>query len=112
MPSIFQSITGGDQLETFVRFRVDGDDLSSDRNVWNSYTQYYQSTLKDKGICYIQGKEMPISFLSPYKIRNAGDRAKLISSNDSTNFTYRGRFENVEEALSIGFDTTQKHIAH
>lgn len=51
---------------------------------------------------------MPVSLLSPYKIRNAGDRAKLISSNDSTNFTFRGRFDNAEEALSIGYETTQK----
>ena len=108
IPPIFQSITGGDQLEAFVRFQVGGDILSLDSKIWDSYTQYYQSTLGNKGICYIQGEEMPISYLSPYKIRNAGDRAKLISSNDSTNFTYRGRFENVEEALSIGFDTTQK----
>ena len=107
-PPIFQSIQTGDQFETFVRFRVEGDDLSSNPEVWNSYTRYYLSTQKKTGICYVQGKEMPVSFLSSYKIRNAGDRAKLISSNDSTNFTYRGRFHNAEEALSIGYDTTQK----
>lgn len=107
-PPIFQSITGGDQSEAFVRFQVDGDALSSDPAVWNSYTQYYLSTLANMGICYIQGKKMPVSLLSPYKIRNAGDRAKLISSNDSTNFTFRGRFDSAEEALSIGYETTQK----
>ena len=51
---------------------------------------------------------MLLSQLSPYKIRNPGDRAKLISSNDGTNFTYRGRFNDAEEALSIGYETTQK----
>lgn len=108
MPPIFQSIPSGDQTETFVRFQVAGDALSSDPKVWDSYTRYYLSTLKHAGICYVQGKEMPVSLLSPYKIRNAGDRAKLISSNDSVNFTFRGRFENAEEALSIGYETTQK----
>lgn len=107
-PPIFQSITGGDQSEAFVRFQVNGDALSSDSAVWDSYTQYYLSTLTNMGICYIQGTRMPVSSLSPYKIRNAGDRAKLISSNDSTNFTFRGRFDNAEEALSIGYETTQK----
>lgn len=107
-PPIFQSITGGDQSEAFVRFQVNGDALSSDSAVWDSYTQYYLSTLTNMGICYIQGTRMPVSLLSPYKIRNAGDRAKLISSNDSTNFTFRGRFDNAEEALSIGYETTQK----
>ncbi len=107
-PPIFKSITGGDQLETFVRFSVDGNDLSFNPVIWNSFTQYYLSTLKNTGICYTQGREMPISLLSPYKIRNTGDRARLISSNDSINFTYRGRFKNAEEALSIGYETTQK----
>ena len=107
-PPVFGSIQGGDQFEAFVRFQVDGSPLSTDPAVWNSYTQYYLSTLKDVGVCYVQGREMPVSLLSPYKIRNAGDRAKLISSNDSVNFTFRGRFDNAEEALSIGYDTTQK----
>ena len=107
-PPIFQSVIGGDQFESFVRFQVNGTLLSSDPEVWDSYTQYYRSTLKNMGICYVQGKEMPVSFLNPSKIRNAGDRAKLISSNDNTNFTYRGRFENAREALSVGYETTQK----
>ena len=107
-PPIFQSIPGGDQTEAFIRFRVDGNALSSDPAVWDSYTRYYLSTLHKAGICYIQGEEMPVSRLSPYKIRNAGDRAKLISSNDGTNFTYRGRFTCAEEAFSIGYETTQK----
>lgn len=88
MPPIFQSVTGGDQSEAFVRFQVGGDDLSADPAVWDCYTRYYLSTLENTGVCYVQGREMPVSLLSPYKIRNAGDRAKLISSNDSTNFTF------------------------
>lgn len=107
-PPIFTSVTGGDQTEAFVRFRVEGDALAEDPDVWDSYTRYYQSTLQSVGVCYVQGKEMPLSLLSPYKIRNAGDRAKLISSNDKTNFTFRGRFDTAEEALSIGYETTQK----
>lgn len=107
-PPIFSSIISGDQFEAFIRFQVGENALSSDPTVWDSYTQYYLSTLQNTGVCYIQGKEMPVSLLSPYKIRNAGDRAKLISSNDDTNFTYRGRFNNATEALSIGYDITQK----
>ena len=76
--------------------------------VWNSFIQYYLSILKREGFCYVQGRKMLLSQLSPYKIRNPGDRAKLISSNDGTNFTYRGRFNDAEEALSIGYETTQK----
>lgn len=107
-PQIFQTITEGNQTEVFVRFRVDGKALSNDTMVWNSFIQYYLSILTRKGFCYVQGKKMLLSQLSPYKLRNPGDRAKLVSSNDSTNFTYRGRFNNAEEALSIGYETTQK----
>src|SRR5699024_8086101 len=61
------------------------------------------------GVCYVTGREMPLSQLSPYKIRNSGDRAKLISSNDSANFTFRGeRFSDAGQALRIGYETTQK----
>ena len=107
-PSIFQAVTGGDPFEAFVRFRVEGVCLSEDRAVWDSYTRYYLSTLKTVDVCYVQGKRVPVSLLNPYKIRHAGDRAKLISSNDSVNFTFRGRFDKPEEALSIGYETTQK----
>ena len=44
----------------------------------------------------------------PKKIRNEGDGAKLISSNDSQNFTYRGRFVSKEEAFAVGNETSQK----
>ena len=50
-----------------------------------------------------------IHFLSSFKkIRNEGDGAKLISSNDSQNFTYRGRFVSKEEAFAVGNETSQK----
>ena len=50
-----------------------------------------------------------IHFLSSFKkIRNEGDGAKLISSNNSQNFTYRGRFVSKEEAFAVGNETSQK----
>ena len=107
-PPIFQAVTGGDPFEAFVRFCTEGVCLSEERTVWDSYTRYYLSTLKKQDICYIQGKRVPVSLLNPYKIRNAGDRAKLISSNDHDGFTFRGRFDQPEEALSIGYEATQK----
>jgi CRISPR-associated protein Csd1 len=107
-PPIFQSVTGGQQAEAFVRFAVDGVDLSRDTTVWESFIHYYLSCLQTEDTCYVQGTKMKTSMLSPYKIRNAGDRAKLISSNDSANFTYRGRFSTPQQAFSIGYETTQK----
>lgn len=41
-------------------------------------------------------------------MRNDGDKAKLISSNDTSGFTFRGRFEDANQACGVGFDVTQK----
>lgn len=107
-PKVVASLANGDQTESVVRFRVDNIDLSRSEEVRSSFIQFFLSKLDKIGYCTVQGKFMPVSSSNPYKIRNAGDRAKLISSNDSTNFTYRGRFYNAEQALSIGYETTQK----
>ena len=47
-------------------------------------------------------------YFNSKKIRNEGDGAKLISANDSQNFTYRGRFTSKEEAFAVGNETSQK----
>jgi len=60
------------------------------------------------GLSYLNGDETQIAYLHPKKIRNEGDGAKLISANDETNFTFRGRFANKEEAFSIGYEDSQK----
>ncbi len=98
-----------DETECFVRWRVNGAALHDDWDVWQSWSDYYTSGFSSRGICYVTGREMPLSQLSPYKIRHAGDRSKLISSNDAINFTFRGeRFADAGQALRIGYDTTQK----
>lgn len=107
-PPILDTLAGSDQTESFVRFRVDNVDLSRDTTVRESFIRFYETQLKDIDYCTVQGIKMPVSTLSPYKIRNPGDRAKLISSNDNTNYTYRGRFADAAQALSIGYETTQK----
>ncbi|WP_455501048.1 type I-C CRISPR-associated protein Cas8c/Csd1 [Gemmiger sp.] len=107
-PKVLETLAGDDQTESFVRFRVDGDDLSRDIDVRESFIQYYEAAQKRVDYCTVQGCQMALSTLSPYKIRNPGDRAKLISGNDSTNFTYRGRFIDTTQALSVGYETTQK----
>ncbi len=45
----------------------------------------------------------------PSKIRNSGDKAKLISGNDESGFTYRGRFASKRsQAVSVGYVVSQK----
>ncbi len=98
-----------DETECFVRWRVGSTALHEDEQTKRSWIGYYTSKFSDVGTCLVTGRKMPLSQLSPGKIRNAGDKAKLISSNDSTNFTFRGeRFDNSKQALHIGYETTHK----
>lgn len=102
-----------DQAAAFVRFRVDiPGELESavwkDAEVQKSYIDYYISKQDAEDICYATGRRMACSDKHPGKIRNTGDKAKLISSNDSHGFTYRGRFTDSGQAASIGFETSQK----
>jgi CRISPR-associated protein Csd1 len=44
----------------------------------------------------------------PKRLRHGADGAKLISSNDASGFTFRGRFENAMQAYGVGSGVTQK----
>lgn len=112
-----ETIQGIDQSKAFVRFIVRSlsnpltetvDECWRDKTLWEKYQQYQRSMEGEKGLCYLSGKRESISYLQPKKIRNEGDGAKLISSNDKDNFTYRGRFATKEEAFAIGNETSQK----
>jgi CRISPR-associated protein Csd1 len=63
---------------------------------------------KKLGLDYISGMEQLEANYHPKKIVNSSGNAKLISDNDTSNFTFRGIFENSEEAFSIGYESSQK----
>ena len=113
-----ENIQGIVQTKAFVRFivRFSGiqslqnvpDECWKDRTLQECYIKYVRSQEKEKGMCYLTGNTESISYLHSKKIRNEGDGAKLISANDSQNFTYRGRFVSREEAFAVGDETSQK----
>lgn len=99
--------------DPFVRWLVQTpgdpqDKLWKDPTVWKSWADYYASRESTKGLCYVTGEEAVLAKQHPKRIRNAGDGAKLISSNDTTGFTFLGRFTTAEQACGVGFETTQK----
>jgi len=101
------------QSEAFVRFKVEipGEEESAvwlDKQVYESYIDYYLSTQKDIDLCYVKGQEISCSEKHPAKVRNTADKAKLISANDADGFTYRGRFADKNQVVSVGYETTQK----
>lgn len=104
------------QEDSFVRFRITHEDDDEEECTWkdpeliNSFIEYTLSLDKDKerGLCNITGEVVAIANTHPSKIRNAGDKCKLISANDKQNFYFRGRFETKEQALSVGYLCSQK----
>lgn len=105
-------LSPGNQEDAFIRFRVSGVDeitaLWQDTNLQEAYINYYLQRASDTKFCYIIGEELPSCNNHPSRIRNSGDFAKLISSNDTSGFTYRGRFLNAGEAFTISYEASQK----
>ena len=103
----------GNQPDSFVRFRVvtfdeDKEAVWEDEKVIHDYTRFYLSKQENVRFCYVTGEMSSSSSKHPSKIRNSGDKAKLISSNDTSNFTFRGRFKTAEEAMTISYLVSQK----
>ena len=113
-PKIFGVLPGTQApYDAFVRWVVESPGVL-DAKVWHdqeliqSWIDYYASTITDRDTCYVTGEEVAVAISHPAKIRNDGDKAKLISGNDESGFTFRGRFENHLQAVSVGLEVTQK----
>lgn len=113
-PAIFTVVTG-DLLKALVRFRVidipgdDKPDLWKDQQVQQRYIDFFEHEFpQEPDLCYATGKIMRPVDKHAKGIRFPGDGAKLISSNDARDLTFRGRFETSNECVSIGYETSQK----
>lgn len=116
MPEIFKVNKDAEgQLGAFVRWSVEipGDPESrlwQDKNIWQAWAEYYSSLQAKHDVCFVSGKECVVAEQHPKKIRNDGDGAKLISSNDINGYTFLGRFtdKNGEQTCSVSSEVTQK----
>lgn len=111
------SSLGGVKDDDFVCWRVLSDNCAEPEDVWknrmviNSYINYCQSQADasaEKALCYVSGE-----YAAPARQHLKGvvpfaGNAKLVSANDKANFTYRGRFTDDSEALTMGFISSQK----
>lgn len=84
-----------------VQIGLEDSDLSNDvdiRNRWIAYLQRSQHRLgKD-----VFGEDLYTPTTNfPKKVVSSDANAKLLSANDSTNFTFRGRFSSKEQALLV-----------
>lgn len=111
-PEIFKSVTG-EQLKAFVRFDVRDPNGNSprvweDKAIYQSYIDYFSSQIKEEALCYITGQSVPATDKHASRLRYGGDMAKLISGNDSSGYTYRGRFFDKDQVATIGYEVSQK----
>lgn len=107
-----EKIAGIAQEDSFVRIIIFTNDSVvktwKDRSLQDSFISFNSSLMGEKQLCYASGEYVSPTYKHPSKIRNSGDKAKIISTNDESGFTYRGRFADKEQAVSIGYDYSQK----
>lgn len=119
-PELFRLLTPKegkrDQGDAFIRWIVwAGDDLSpetwKDTSLQDKWIAYDAETSVERGLCMVTGEmDSVLASSHPKRIRHAGDGAKLISSNDGSGYTFRGRFTDNDgkQAAGVGFVVTQK----
>jgi CRISPR-associated protein Csd1 len=118
IPMVFEGARGKEKIKdakVFIRWRVESpDDLASgtweDTDLIEAWIAYDQIQNPKNGICMVLGEEARLCRNHPKFIRHSGDGAKLISANDSSGYTFRGRFtdDTGQQACSVGYEVTQK----
>lgn len=121
-PEIFKVLTPDqknkqrDQGNVFIRWHVREPNnpctaVWEDASLQDAWAQFDASTKETLGVCMVTGKARASLALShPKRVRHSGDGAKLISANDSSGYTFRGRFtdDTGQQACGVGYEVTQK----
>lgn len=119
-PDIFRLLTAKDgerdQGDAFIRWHVrEGNNPCSavwqDNSLQDAWGLFDASIKDTKGVCIVTGEiDASLAVNHPKRIRHAGDGAKLISANDDTGYTFRGRFTDKtgQQACGVSYAVTQK----
>ena len=95
-----------------VRWNILGDGTNAcwlDDSLFRAFTDYYTANHTGETIlCMVAGEEKTAADQHPKGIIPINGNAKLISANDSSGFTYRGRFTEEKQAVAIGYEASQK----
>lgn len=106
-----------DPDQAWIRWRVEDRDETfantwEDADTFARWERFESSKPYTRSLCMSSGTAGRIARLHPKSIRNSGDQAKLISSDDVEGYTFRGRFLSAEQTASLGYTASQKaHIA-
>lgn len=102
-----------DPGDALVRWRVEEPGVQEtavwrDPEVQQSWIRFDTSLGSIRGLCMVSGEVVPLAVNHPKRLRHGADGAKLISSNDGSGYTFRGRFSLPVEAYGLGSVVTQK----
>ncbi len=106
-------INGTDYEKCLVRWRVRKLGIGEcwlNSELFNCYSLFYSEENGDgeNSMCYITGERVQAASGYPKGVLRNAYGAKLLSANDSSGFTYRGRFTKPDEAFSVGAVSSQK----
>lgn len=98
-----------------VRFTVIHKDENIVKGTWQnreiaeSFINFCMSTAENVGFDAVTGENRMLATVFPAQVRNSGDNAKIVSSNDKKNYTYRGGYINCPaDCITIGYEAAQK----
>lgn len=99
--------------KAFVRWRVlddsDTPECWKDLTLFEAFARYYDSVrAEERKLCMVTGEETPTASQHPKGVIAKYGNAKLISANDGSGFTYRGRFSEDWQAATVGYEASQK----
>lgn len=82
------------------------------KDMFHDFISYYNTILckkSSKGLCMVTGENVPLTELHAKNIFPLQSGAKLVSSNDKQEFTFRGTYiKEAVDLLSVGYEASQK----
>lgn len=102
-----------DPSQAWIRWRVETNDEMvantwEDPNTFSRWERFESGKSYTPSLCMSSGTKGRVARLHPKSIRDSGDQAKLISSDDDEGYTFKGRFLSAEQAASLGYLASQK----
>lgn len=104
--------------KVFVRWRIEEIDNPcsgtwQDSSLIKAWQEFDRTSNPCDGVCMVTGQYSRIATKHAKFVRYPGDGGKIISTNDSDGYTFRGKFTDGKndygrQAYTIGFDATQK----
>ena len=99
--------------KALVRWVVVEDDGSEhmcwlDSELFDSWTRFYMSSITKYGVCMITGEKTKLATMHLKGIVPFYGNAKLVSNGDPDALTCRGMFSCGDDALTVGYEASQK----